>query len=445
VHHHHLLPLLALGLLTLCGCDRLQQKLERLASAGRTPPPETVEAPLTEEEQRINAMLQSPELFDAVPPPTEAPKAQPFELNKASIVSILGYHDFKERGGEAMVISASKFREQMQFIKDSGLPVIPLDQVLEWQKGLRNIPDESIVITMDDGWQGVYQHAFPVLKELGFPFTVYLYKNYVNIGGRSLTWEQIREMMASGLCTIGSHSVSHDSMTNRKGRSDEAYREYVLAELRDSKAFLEENLRITCTSFAYPYGNYNDLIRDLGLEVGYQSLVTVNGSKVRWDTPPAELGRFIIHGVNDSVFQLATTFRGRSPEERLNLIASHALTDAGQPVVRLKPGMNEVITDRRPHLEADLSGLGPLEPGSVTLHIAGIGTVQPTPEPGSTALYRYHLPHRLRREQCEVTVSFKRQGAEKAESLLWTFKINLAANYLPQPVADSSPPAAGTN
>jgi peptidoglycan/xylan/chitin deacetylase (PgdA/CDA1 family) len=38
---------------------------------------------------------------------------------------------------------------------------------------------------MDDGWEGVYTYAYPVLKEYGFPFTIYLYKKYVNIGGRS--------------------------------------------------------------------------------------------------------------------------------------------------------------------------------------------------------------------------------------------------------------------
>ena len=295
------------------GCERVKNKLNRLVEAGRaqpepSPPPEP---PLTEEEMAINARMADPALFDASENLPAVPKATAFELNKSSVVSILGYHDFKERGGEAMVISAQKFREQMQFIKDSKIPVISLDDLLAWKKGMKNIPEEAFVITMDDGWVGVYQHAWPVLKEFGFPFTIYLYKKYVNIGGRSLNWAQIKEMMASGLCTIGSHSVSHDSMTARKGRSEEDYTAYLQSELLDSKAFLEQNLGITCTSFAYPYGNYNEHIRDMGLAAGYETLVTVNGSKVNWDTHLGDLGRFIIHGVNDSVFQLAASFRSR--------------------------------------------------------------------------------------------------------------------------------------
>ncbi len=417
------------GLLLLAGCDRIKSKLDRLANAGREESTAPAAEPLTEEEQRLNAILDHPELFDAAEP-APAPKAVPFELNKSAVVSILGYHDFKERGGEAMVISAEKFRQQMQFIKDSNVPVVPLEDVVAWKAGRKNIPEECFVITMDDGWEGVYRHAWPVLKEFGFPFTVYLYKKYVNIGGRSLSWAQIREMMDSGLCTVGSHSVSHDSMTARKGRSEEDHTAWLREELTASKTFLESNLGITCTSFAYPYGNYNEAIRDLAREAGYTSMVTVNGSKVRWDTDNGELGRFIIHGVNDSVFQLAVSFRGRGPAGG-KLLAANAVNEQGAPLVKLRPDMNATTKERMPRLEADLSGLGPLAPDSIKMHIAGIGMVQPSFEP-ATGLLSYQPPSRFRREQCEITITFTRQGAGQPETLLWTFKVDLAASYLPQ-------------
>lgn len=422
--------------LTAASCERISQKLERLAAAGQESPATEVEVPLTEEEKQINAALDNESLFDASAPLEPVPKAEVFELNKSSVVSILGYHDFKERGGEAMVINETKFREQMQFIKDSNIPVIPLADVLAWKKGTKNVPEESFVITMDDGWEGVYRHAWPVLKEHRFPFTIYLYKKYVNIGGRSLSWAQIKEMMDSGLCTIGSHSVSHDSMTARKGRTDEAYAAYLQTELVDSKTFLEQNLGLPITSFAYPYGNYNTQIRDMGLAAGYETLVTVNGSKVTWDTHPGDLGRFIIHGVNDSVFRLATSFRGRGGLGTTKMVLATAVNDQGNPLVKLTPAMGSTITDRSPRLSADLSGLGPIVPDSVKLHISGIGSVHPVYD-AATQLLSYQIPHRLRREQCEATLTFARQGPTPPvpESLVWQFKIDLAASYLPQPKA----------
>ncbi|MEZ5388016.1 MAG: polysaccharide deacetylase family protein [Prosthecobacter sp.] len=177
----------------LSGCKRLEDKMRRLAEqSGVTPkPPPPPEPVLTEEEQAIekklleSAMAGSAEL--------ETPVNPGFELNKSSVVSILGYHDFRDRGGSPMLISAPKFREQMQAIKDSNIPVIPLSDVMAWKRGEKNIPEESIVITMDDGWEGVYTYAYPVLREFDFPFTIYLYKDYVNIGGGPSTGSRSRK------------------------------------------------------------------------------------------------------------------------------------------------------------------------------------------------------------------------------------------------------------
>lgn len=426
---------LALALSTLLlappSCGRIKDKLARLASVSTEQPPAPAEEPpLTEEEEKLNALLKNPELFADVPSAIPVAAPVPFELNKASIVSILGYHDFREKGGEAMVINSTKFREQMQFIKDSNIPVITMADLLAWKNGEKNIPDEAFVITMDDGWQGVHRFAFPVLKEFGFSFTLYLYKNYVNIGGRSLTWAEIQEMIDSGLCTVGSHSVSHDSMTARKGRSDADYEAYLLRELQDSKDFLEAHLKLPITSFAYPYGNYKSAIRDLGIQVGYETLVTVNGSKVIWDTHLGDLGRFIIHGVNDSVFKLATSFRGRGSIDSTRMTMATAKNEQGQPLVTFNPPIGTVIKERRPLLEADLSGLGPIKPETVKIHIAGGGSGTPDFDPTSQLL-RYQVPIRLRREQCDVTITFVKQGSTQTETLVWPLKIDLEASYLP--------------
>jgi len=424
--------LLAVMIVTTPSCERVQDKLKRLASAGQVEAPVPEEAaPLTEEEKRLNDLLKDPALFDSAPV-SALPVAEVFELNRSAVVSILGYHDFRERGAEAMIIEAAKFRAQMQNIKDSKIPVIPLSELMAWRRGERNIPEESFVITMDDGWEGVYRFAFPVLKEMGFPFTVYLYKNYVNVGGRSMSWAQIQEMIDSGLCEVGSHSVTHSSMTAKKGRSEEAYQLYLLSELKDSKEFLEKNLGLPCTSFAYPYGNYNTMIRDLGHQVGYESLVTVNGSKVTWDTPLGELGRFIILGDNDAAFQLATSFRGRGSVDSSSFVLMDAKDEEGSPKVVLRPRIDEVVQDRMPLIEANLSGLAAdIVPGSVRMHVAGLGSV-PVVWDAETQTARFQVPHRLRRETCEVTLTFQRVKVAKPETLLWRFKIDLAASYLPR-------------
>lgn len=432
----HLLLLTVLSLGALPSCKRIEDKLRRLAEQSGVapkppPPPKPAEPALTEEEKAIEKKLHESAMSATAAPEPEIPAAPAFELNKSSVVSILGYHDFRERGGSPMLISAAKFREQMQAVKDSKIPVIPLSDVIAWKRGEKNIPEESIVITMDDGWEGVYSHAYPVLKEFGFPFTIYLYKKYVGGGGRSMSWEQIREMMQNG-CEVGSHSVSHESLKKRprNAKTDADVQQWIVSELKDSRDFLEQNLKIKCTSFAYPYGSFDDAIMETGLQIGYESLVTVNGQKVTWDTPNGKLGRYIIHGDSDTNFKLATSFRGRGDVGSNKFLVADAKNDKGEQLIQLTPGPDAIVTDRMPLIEADLKKLGSILPESIKLRIAGLGTVPATYDP-ATMIVRYQIPHRLRREECALSLSFQRDAAQPAEVVSWRFKIDLPAAYLP--------------
>lgn len=424
----------------LTSCDRVKAKIKDIL---REHAPQVIEPPkpeLTPEEQAMNKMLENPEVFEEAPE-EPVPKAIAFELNKSSTVSILGYHDFRDRGGSPMMIAAPKFREQMEAIRESKIPVVSLSQVMEWKKGRANIPQECIVITMDDGWVGVYTYAFPVLKEMGFPFTVYLYKKYVNIGGRSMTWDQIREMMQHG-CEIGSHSVSHEALTRKDGRSDEDYKAWLLTEMEESRTFLEQNLPGTkITSFAYPFGNHNDDIANLALQVGYENAVTVNNAKVAFDTPDAKLGRYIIHGDNDSNFKLATSFRSRGGELGSGkVIAADQKDEQGIPLVQLSPAQGSIITDRQPTIQADLSRLGQVMPESIKMRLSGFGLVPFSFDP-QNFIVSYRLPIKLRRPEYSVSLSFQRAAGQPEELVHWTFKLDLAAAYLPPATAEGPPSA----
>lgn len=424
---------LALAAGFLPACKRVEAKLDRLArAAGLTedPPPvvEAKEEPaLTPEQQAIEARAQNNAIFEAARPEEQVPKAVPFELNKSAVVSILGYHDFRDRGGSPMIIAAPKFREQMKAIKDSGIPVISLSDVMAWRRGEKNIPEESIVITMDDGWEGVYTYAYPVLKEYGFPFTIYLYKKYVNIGGRSLSWAQIKEMMKHG-CEVGSHSVSHESLRQKKGRNDADYHAWLQVELKDSREFLEANLGVKVPSFAYPFGIFDDSITELALSIGYESLVTVNNQKVTWESPPGKLGRYIIHGESDANFKLATSFRGRGDVASNHFLKADAKDEKGNRLVELSPVPEELIKDRQPVIKASLKGVGTVVAESVKLKVSGLGTVPASYDPAQMTV-TYELPYRLRQPDCAVTLSFKRVANEPDEVVSWRFKVDLEAAY----------------
>ncbi|MDZ4286698.1 MAG: polysaccharide deacetylase family protein, partial [Prosthecobacter sp.] len=322
------------------------------------------------------------------------------------------------------------FREQMQAVKDSGIPVIPLSDILAWRKGEKNIPEEAFVITMDDGWEGVYTYAYPVLKEFGFPFTIYCYKKYVNIGGRSLKWDQIREMMKHG-CEVGSHSVSHESLRAKRGRTDADQQAWIMSELKDSKDFLEENLGVKVTSFAYPFGIFDDAITETAMSAGYETLVTVNNQKITWDTPLGKMGRYIIHGESDTNFKLATSFRGRGDVSSNRFLLADAKDDQGNRLIELSPAHDELIRDRQPTIRANLQRLGTVVPESVKLRVGGLGVV-PAAYDAEAMTLSYHLPYRLRLQDCALTLSFKRAPEQPDEVVSWRFKVDLEASYVPK-------------
>ncbi len=224
-------------------------------------------------------------------PPPEPP--QP--VNDYVRVAVLGYHDFSTtRKVKEMVIRPAKFRSQMQAIKDLKLNVITLEDFILWKQGKKTIPDKSVLITIDDGWKSVYTDAYPILKEFGYPFTIYLYTNYIDRGGSSMTSEMIHEMMKNG-CTIGSHSVSHPMPSiirkhQRKGAA--AYKKFIDNELGESKKILELNPAhpvITSLEQLSTDKNSNASFKQR-VEMLLELARVLSGSKPE---NPADFGRFV--------------------------------------------------------------------------------------------------------------------------------------------------------
>ena len=95
---------------------------------------------------------------------------------------IICYHGFaladeyKYRG--KLFIRGDFFRRRMAYLQRAGYPILRLDEALE---GLRSggLPPCAAVITMDDGWSGVYTVGLPIIKELDIPVTVYVTTYYV--------------------------------------------------------------------------------------------------------------------------------------------------------------------------------------------------------------------------------------------------------------------------
>lgn len=256
---------------------------------------------------------------------------QPVVPREQTRVAVLGYHNFsKTKTRTEMRMSTADFCRQMQFLKDSDISVISMQDFLEWRFGTRCLPEKCVLITIDDGWKSVHSDAYPVLKAYGYPFTLFLYTRYIDVQGDSMTTAQIEEMMANG-ATIGSHSSNHlyPSKWKRYKQDSPEYAAQLKKELVDSRTTLMNKFG-NCSTYCYP-GGYNTAPMHSTLAgAEYQAAFTVLEQKVECEESPYEVHRYMVFGTNHEIFRRAVNFGGQE-----NVAATRAAIVAAEAPARL--------------------------------------------------------------------------------------------------------------
>lgn len=197
---------------------------------------------------------------------------------------VLMYHMVKDpvRGARfnGLRVAPKMFERQLHWLKRNGWQTYTLSELIETGN---NLPEKSVVLTFDDGFEDNFLNAFPLLKKYEFKATIYLVvdrhdrdwsvnkKKHHNDGElraeTKLKDDQIREMVASGLIEIGGHTVTH---ANFLKLSDNEKKQ----ELEQSKNVLESSFGVDVKSFAYPFGLYQRGDIHLVSRSGYTSAVT---------------------------------------------------------------------------------------------------------------------------------------------------------------------------
>ncbi len=343
--------------------------------------------------------------------------------NKTQVVA-LGYHEFSAvKKGSAMRITTSLFAEQMQAIKDSGIRVISLTEFLQWRKGHLELPAQAVLITIDDGWISVYEEAFAVLKKHRFPFTIFLYQNYLNGGGRALTTTMVNEMLQHG-CEIGCHSKSHplpSSFRKKQKVSPESYQKYLQTEILFPKAFFEKTFQRPVTTYAYPGGYQPPETLSLLSKWGYEACFTVKPGVITRETPFEALPRHIVYGHLPQTFLRALDF----PVTKNSSFSQNQNTQF--PVL---PKAGSSSSDRFAQIEIDLSSLTDLDPRSIRLEVSSYGNVPHSFDPIKQSVsWKPSIPYRS--EEVIARLFWKKTGQKHSNlPMTWSFQIELENSYL---------------
>lgn len=153
-----------------------------------------------------------------------------------------------------------------------------------------------VCLTFDDGYRDNYTMAYPLLKRLQVPFTVYVTTGFID--NRIPMWwypgeqlgmsvNELKELAEDPLCTIGAHTVTHAKL-------DELTYEEQYKEIAQSRQEVEDLIGKEVKHFSFPHGAHNDDTLRICNQLGYVTTVQSWGGPVRKGKKPNLLPRINI-------------------------------------------------------------------------------------------------------------------------------------------------------
>jgi peptidoglycan/xylan/chitin deacetylase (PgdA/CDA1 family) len=213
------------------------------------------------------------------------------------VVPIIMYHSISPlaKSQNRLAVSVKNFERQMYFLKRARYNILPLESLADLIREKGKLPPRTVIITFDDGYKDNYVYAFPILQKYKLPATIFIISNEVNRPDR-LSWEEIKEMQASGLITFGSHTLGPKPLIDIQ--SEEELRKQVFV----SKKVLEEKLNRSVDLFSYPGGMFTQNIRRLVIEAGYKAAVATSPGKKFPNNDIFALKRLRISSTSNNLF-----------------------------------------------------------------------------------------------------------------------------------------------
>lgn len=240
-----------------------------------------------------------------------------------SVVLMLMYHQVDTPRSEKerrFCTPPTDFDAQMGWLVRAGYRGVSLDEVRAHVAGERRIEGNAVHITFDDGFIGVLEHALPILQKHRMPATLFALPGRTGATNEwmwrrgfplraLLSTEQLRLLAEAGM-SIGSHTRSHVRLT-------ELPAERARAEIADSRKELEDMLGRAVDHFAYPYGLFNEAVRDIVIQAGYRAACSTRSGFNRQGEDVFLLRRLDIAGT-DRLWQFRQKVRfGTNDSSRL--------------------------------------------------------------------------------------------------------------------------------
>jgi peptidoglycan/xylan/chitin deacetylase (PgdA/CDA1 family) len=253
-------------------------------------------------------------------------------------IAVLMYHRVGKVESSAETkycVAPERFRQQMFRLRDRGFRAVNASDFISWLNGRRTLAPGSFVITFDDGYLGVYEHAASILEALGWRATVFLVSGRI---GAMDEWEQEGalagrhplmdrrhiEALAQRGFEFHCHSRLHRDLTLVDDAS-------LMEEVDVARRELADGHGIAARYFAYPYGRFDARVVGRVRAAGYEAAFSVLPGFNRIDTDrfairrldvfgtdtPAMLERKLMLGGNDGSFRTIARYYARQLARRV--------------------------------------------------------------------------------------------------------------------------------
>ncbi len=227
------------------------------------------------------------------------PEPDTTEEISSTAIPILMYHHFTEDSSTELytVVTKNRFSEQITALKKAGFNTVTTADIINYAEGKGNLPENPILITMDDGYKSNVTIAAPILKEHGMCATVFVIgitagQEYYAHSGAPLSparfgGKDAEAFIQDGIINIQSHTfdmhqlVSYgyslrDGVRIKDGETEEEYRAALAEDINRSIAEIKADFGCDVSALAYPFGYFSDIADEVFMEAGIKLTVTTN-------------------------------------------------------------------------------------------------------------------------------------------------------------------------
>ncbi|HHH47870.1 MAG TPA: poly-beta-1,6-N-acetyl-D-glucosamine N-deacetylase PgaB [Gammaproteobacteria bacterium] len=271
---------------------------------------------------------------------------------------VLSYHEAshavgRDKGFKAMMLDTTELAAQFSWLKEHGYVAVDVDDLLAAQKGERPLPEKAVLLSFDDGYAGMYEQVYPLLRAFDYRAVLAVVGKWQETPANEpvmygtepvsrdyfLSWQQIREMVASGYVEVASHSydLHRGVLANPQGNtlpaavsmiydartgqyeSEAEYRARIRRDLKRNADLIARRTGQRPRVMVWPYGAYNRVTIEIARELGMPVTMSLEDDKVNINDL-GRVGRLLIgHGttLTDFVWQVNNHIKPRIKPQRV--------------------------------------------------------------------------------------------------------------------------------